>query len=60
MNRLIRQSELRDIYEKVEAGQRINEDDCLRLFRSQDLAAIGSMANLAREAPARQHRVLHS
>jgi aminodeoxyfutalosine synthase len=49
MNKLIERSELRDIYEKVEAAQRINEDDCLRLFRSQDLAAIGTMANLVRE-----------
>jgi aminodeoxyfutalosine synthase len=49
MNRLIERAELRDIYEKVEAEQRINEDDCLRLFRSHDLAAIGAMANLVRE-----------
>ena len=40
---------MRDIYEKVEAGQRISDDDCLRLFRSHDLAAIGAMANLVRE-----------
>jgi aminodeoxyfutalosine synthase len=49
MNRLIECSELRDIYEKVAAGQRISDDDCLRLFRSHDLAAIGAMANLVRE-----------
>ena len=49
MNKLIERSELCDIFEKVEAGQRISEDDCLRLFRSQDLAAIGAMANLVRE-----------
>ena len=49
MNKLIERSELRDIYEKVDAGQRINEDDCLRLYRSQDLAAIGVMANVVRE-----------
>jgi aminodeoxyfutalosine synthase len=49
MNKLIRQSELRDIYERVDAGLRVGEDDCLRLFRSQDLATIGSMANLVRE-----------
>jgi aminodeoxyfutalosine synthase len=49
MNKLIQRSELRDICEKVEAGQRINEDDCLRLFRSNDIAAIGAMANLVRE-----------
>jgi aminodeoxyfutalosine synthase len=49
MNKLIQRSELRGICEKVEAGQRINEDDCLRLFRSHDLAAIGAMAHLVRE-----------
>ncbi len=49
MNKLLERSELRDIYEKVEAVQRINEDDCLRLYRSQDLAAIGAMANIVRE-----------
>ena len=49
MNKLLERSELCDIFEKVEAGQRINEDDCLRLFRSHDIAAIGAMANLVRE-----------
>ncbi len=49
MNKLLKRSELHDLYAKVEAGQRINEDDCLRLFRSTDLAAIGAMANLVRE-----------
>ena len=49
MNKLIERSELRDIYEKVEAAQRITEDDCLRMYRSHDLAAIGAMANTVRE-----------
>jgi aminodeoxyfutalosine synthase len=49
MNKLIRQSELYDIYEKVDAGQRLSEADCLRLFQSHDLATIGAMANLVRE-----------
>lgn len=49
MNQLLEQSELRDICEKVEAGQRITEADCLRLFASRDMAAIGAMANLVRE-----------
>ena len=49
MNKLLERSELRDIYEKVEAGQRINEADGLRLYASHDLAAIGAMANLVRE-----------
>ncbi|HUI05776.1 MAG TPA: aminofutalosine synthase MqnE [Verrucomicrobiae bacterium] len=49
MNKLIQQSELRDIYEKVAAGQRVGDDDCLRLFRSRDLATIAAMANLVRD-----------
>jgi aminodeoxyfutalosine synthase len=49
MNKLIRQSALFDIYEKVDAGQRISDADCLRLFQSNDLAIIGAMANLVRE-----------
>ncbi len=49
MNNLLKRSELYDIYGRVEAGQRIGEDDCLRLFRSTDLSAIGAMANLVRE-----------
>lgn len=46
---LVQRSELRDIYAKVAAGQRVSEDDCLRLFRSHDLPTIGAMANLVRE-----------
>ena len=49
MDKLLKRSELYDLYAKVEAGQRINEDDCLRLFRSTDLATIGAIANLVRE-----------
>src|SRR5258708_15790611 len=29
MNKLLQQSELREIYEKVEAAQRITDDECL-------------------------------
>jgi len=46
---LIQRSELKDIFAKVEAGQRIDEVDCLRLFQSHDLATIGMLANLVRE-----------
>jgi aminodeoxyfutalosine synthase len=49
MNTIIHQSQLRDIFDKVEAGERISDADCLRLFQSNDLAAIGTMANLVRE-----------
>jgi aminodeoxyfutalosine synthase len=48
-NKLFVQSELKDIFEKVEAGRRVSEDDCLRLFRSNDLAALGAMADLVRQ-----------
>src|SRR5436309_15173853 len=49
MNFFIQRSELRDIHEKVAAGQRISESDALRLFESKDLNAVGAIANLARE-----------
>jgi len=45
----IRRSELGDIYEKVVAGRRIGDDDCLRLYRSRDINVIGAMANIVRE-----------
>jgi len=49
MNKLFQHSELCDILEKVAAGQRITDTECLRLFRSSDLAGIGYMANMVRE-----------
>ncbi len=42
-------SRLAAIREKVEAGQRLSFDDGLALEESNDLFAIGSMANLVRE-----------
>ena len=45
----IKQSGLRDIYEKVAAGTRISEADALRLFETKDLNALGSIADLVRE-----------
>jgi aminodeoxyfutalosine synthase len=44
----VQQSELRDLYDKVAAGQRISEADALRLFESKDLNAVGAIADLAR------------
>jgi aminodeoxyfutalosine synthase len=41
--------ELRDLYEKVEAGARISDEDALRLFESKDLNAVGAIADLARQ-----------
>ncbi len=47
MNPLIAQSELVDIYQKVVADERIDEADALRLFESNDLNAVGFIANVA-------------
>jgi aminodeoxyfutalosine synthase len=44
----LQRSELRDIYEKVVAGQRIGEEDALRLFESKDLNAVGAIADFVR------------
>src|SRR6185436_14527716 len=48
MNFFLQNSELRDLYEKVAAGQRLSEADALRLFESKDLNAVGALADLAR------------
>jgi aminodeoxyfutalosine synthase len=47
--RCVAKSELADIYEKVVAGDRLSREDGLRLFQSNDLLAIGFLANLVRE-----------
>jgi aminodeoxyfutalosine synthase len=44
----VQHSQLRDLYDKVAAGQRISEADALRLFESKDLNALGAIADLAR------------
>lgn len=49
MNSLFADSELKDIIERVEYGDRLDFADGVRLFRSKDLLAIGYMANLVRE-----------
>jgi aminodeoxyfutalosine synthase len=48
MDFFIQRSELRDIYDKVVAGERISEADALRLFESKDLNALGAIADFAR------------
>jgi aminodeoxyfutalosine synthase len=40
---------LRDTYEKVLNGERINEQQALTLFRSNDLNSLGQIANVVRE-----------
>lgn len=49
MNLSLIPQDLRPIAEKVEAGQRISEDEALRLYRSNDLNALGIMASEVRE-----------
>jgi len=49
MNFFVQHNSLRDLYEKVAAGERISEDDALRLFESKDINAVGAIADLARQ-----------
>ena len=49
MHYFVQRSGLRDLYDKVAAGERITEADALRLFESKDLNALGAIADLARE-----------
>ena len=49
MQFFVQHSDLRDIYEKVEGGERISEAEALRLFESKDLNALGAIADLARQ-----------
>jgi len=49
MNFLLIPKELRPIADKVEARQRISEADALDLYRSNDLNALGIIANALRE-----------
>jgi aminodeoxyfutalosine synthase len=49
MSFCLQQSAIRDIYDKVAAGERISDADALRLFESKDLNAIGAIADFARQ-----------
>src|SRR5271156_6425853 len=49
MDFFIQRSELRDLYDKVVANERISEADALRLFESKDLNAVGAIADFARQ-----------
>lgn len=40
---------LQDIYEKVNKGDRISNEDCLALYEHADLAFVGMLANAVRE-----------
>jgi len=49
MSFAIQRSALRDIYDKVVAGERISDEDALRLFESKDLNAVGAIADFVRQ-----------
>lgn len=49
MHFFVQRSDLRDLYEKVATGERINEAEALRLFASKDLNTLGAIADLARQ-----------
>jgi len=49
VNYLLIPKELRPIAEKVEAAQRISEADAVELYRSNDLNALGMIANVLRD-----------
>ena len=49
VNFFIQHCDLRDIYDRVVAGERISEDDALRLFESKDLNAVGAIADFANQ-----------
>ena len=42
-------TDLRPIYDKAVAEERISDDDCLRLYAARDINAIGAIANVVRE-----------
>jgi len=56
VNFFVQQSELRNIYAKVAAGERISEADALQLFESKDLNAVGSIADFARQKKSGNNR----
>ncbi|HEU5396005.1 MAG TPA: aminofutalosine synthase MqnE [Verrucomicrobiae bacterium] len=49
MTSFIGRSGLRDIYDKVVAGERISDADALRMFESKELNAIGAIADFVRQ-----------
>ena len=47
LNFTLRRGPLRDLADKVEAGERLSDADALRLFESRDLNALGGLADFA-------------
>ena len=52
MQLFVQRSPLRDLYDRVSAGERISEADALRLFESKDLNTVGAIADMARQRKA--------
>src|SRR5262245_9656142 len=42
----LQRSELRDLYDKVAAGERLSEADALRRFETKDLNALGAIGDV--------------
>jgi aminodeoxyfutalosine synthase len=49
MNLILQHSQLRDLHEKIAAGERISDTDALRLFESKDINALGAIADIVRQ-----------
>ncbi len=49
MNRMFQNSDVADVIEKAINGERLTHDDGVRLYASNDIAAIGFAANVVRE-----------
>jgi len=49
MNFFLQKSDLRGLYDKVVANERLSEEDALRLFESKDLNAVGAIADFVRQ-----------
>ena len=49
MNFFLQRGDLRDLYDKVVAGERISDADALRLFESKDLNAVGAIADFVNQ-----------
>ena len=49
MHFVVQRSEVRDLYQKVAAGERITDAEALRLFQTRDLNAVGAIADLVRQ-----------
>jgi aminodeoxyfutalosine synthase len=49
MNFFVARSPLRDLHDKVAAGERLSEADALRLFACRDLPALGALADFVNQ-----------